>query len=547
MGTALAAEALFPTPFERLLNVLSSGFIAKAQAEATGIEGSRNFVNILMHGAPLRYTFDAWMRTSSSDAMLEFNPMVATRFLNSGGRVSGVEYGTFTYNGKLVPHMFSHNVMTSAGAVPLTRLLDNMLVIRGYGTGFDGHQFNSVVQQAPVGGISSLMGLAADYSKKTFEAVEWPNRGAAGSFSSLQGKALCKLNSPPLNSLLEGFGGPQGGRVKGRSLKDRNQEAFELARARLKAYAQSDFVGASIVGKNLDNASALMKKGIGDIGGYWNAAVARYKSVIEASMRQQGLVGINDIPLISDEGGFWKVHVADGNRGLVVSKDFDMREATKTMTAPGSLAEGLALAEYVLKEGLVTALNLQMGDLTNISLKEKGQASVVSHTGIKDMHETGAISGVLLTTAYYRGLSAGILELSNQLKAASAGGKDLWSETVVQLISEFSRTARSNGGGSDHGYNQMVTSCFSGAIKSGPFVVGNIYKSGHNASYGGSQGRAAPIDGYNQAGMPTPTMAASTVASLLRVPKNPYENLAAPLVRLIGDNLVVEKPAKVVG
>ncbi|MGZ3770623.1 MAG: twin-arginine translocation signal domain-containing protein [Bdellovibrio sp.] len=547
-GAIAGATALVPTPFERFLDALTKGIISNAHAEATGNAGGRNLVNIISAGGPLRYSFDHWMRVNSNDPTLVFNPMVATKFVSSSGRVTGVQYSTFDYHGVQVPHMFSHSVYNSSGSQrPLTDLLNNMLVIRGYGSGFDGHAFNASIQQAPVGGVSSLAGLAADYSRKTFEAVEWPNRGSFGNYFSVKGKALNKLpGSTPLNSLLEGFGNPQSGRVLGRNLKERNRDAYDLAQARLVAYAQSDFAGATIVGKNLSNATKLMKKGIGNINDYWKEAVGRYRSVMENSLRQTNLAGISDSSLISDESKLWSVHVTDGNRGLIVSKDTDLRSSITTMDAPGSLSEGLALAEYVLKEGLVTSLNLQASDIQNLSLTGVGSSSA-KYTAIHDMHETGAIASLFLTTTYYRALAAGILELADQLKKTQVNGTDLWSETVVQYISEFDRVARSNGSGSDHGYNQMVTSVYSGAIKNGPFVVGNISKNGVNSTYDGTQGIAAAIDGYNQKSAPTPAMAASTVAALLRVEKNPYQNIAAPLVELSGDTLKVAHTAKIVG
>lgn len=539
---------LIPTPVERFLHMLSKGFIRQAQAEARGNSGARNYINLLLAGGPTRYAFDAFMRVSDSDPQLEFNPMVTTKFTTSGGKVSGVEYSTFKYNGVLVPHFFSHSVYNSKGGMrPLSDLLKNMLVVRGFGSGFDGHAFNSTVQQAPVGGVSSLTGLAADYSGSTFEAVEWPDRGGYGSFYSAKGKALNKLSGDPLKSLLEGFGPPPAGRSLARSVKDRNRDAFDLAQSRLKAYAQSDFVGSQIVAKNLSNATDLMKKGIGNIEGYWTSAVARYRSVIETSLRATGLVGISDFPLISDEGSFWGVHVADGNRRLLLSSDFDFRDSIKTMTSPDLLAEGLAMAEYIIKEGLVSSFNFQIGDPTNLTLKDKENGAVNAHLAIKDMHETGAVASLFIMNAYYRAIASGLLELIDQLKNTRKNNTDLWSETVVQIISEFNRTARSNGSGSDHGFNQMVTSAFSGAFNNGPIVVGNISKSGHNEGYSGTQGIGAEIEDYNQKGRPSPAMAASTVAALLRVEKNPYENIAAPLVDLNSDQLRPFKTAKIVG
>lgn len=545
----ITATGLFvaQSPVERVLNALSESFVKRAQAEASGVEGVRNYLNVIMAGAPSRYVFDHWLRTNNSDPAAQFNVMTATKYYNSGGRAGGLTGEYFQYRDLLVPHMFSHSVHSSKGARPLTDLLNNMLVIRGYGTGFDGHPFNATAQQAPVGGVASILGLAADHSAKTFEAVQFPDRGDYGSFASMHGKALNKLGSPPVTTLMEGFGAPAASRSKGRDLKNRNRAAYEEAQARLKAYARSDYAGSEIIGKNLQNAAALMAKGVTDVDAFWGPAVNRYKSVIETSMRQSGLAGISDLALISNHDHTWRLHVASGNRGLVLSNDYDLRSGLAGMGAPYLLAESLALAEYTLTRGLVTSLDLWAGESVGILLKEVGSGAAVAHHVIHDMHESGASAGLLYSTAYYRGLAAGLLELIDILKANQVGGKDIWSETVIQLISDFGRSARSDGSGSDHGFNQMVTSVYSGAFTNGPFVVGNISTSGSSATYAGTQGVGVAIDGYNQAGRPTPVAAASTVAELLRVPENPYKNLAAPLVSLRDSSLSYRFKGKLVG
>jgi hypothetical protein len=268
--------------------------------------------------------------------------------------------------------------------------------------------------------------------------------------------------------------------------------------------------------------------------------------VIQGSLRQLGLPGISDLALISTQDVTWKLHVAAGNVGLLLSADYDLRSCVDTIQGPNALAEGLALAEYTLKKGLVTSLDIQAGDMSGVVLKQAGTGAIGSHTVIHDQHESGASAGLFYATTYFRGLSAGLLELIDQLKATTINGKSVWSETVVQLISDFGRSARTDGSGSDHGFNQMVTSVFSGAFANGPFVVGNISQAGHGGGYGGTQGIGAAIPGYNQNGRPTPVAAASTVATLLRLPKNHYENLAAPLVKLNGDQLVPIFPGKIV-
>ncbi|MNT35536.1 hypothetical protein D3C72_1715670 [compost metagenome] len=116
----------------------------------------------------------------------------------------------------------------------------------------------------------------------------------------------------------------------------------------------------------------------------------------------------------------------------------------------------------------------------------------------------------------------------------------------MQIQGDFGRSARADGTGSDHGYNQMVTSAFSGAFTNGPIVVGNIKQSGSEEKYSGTQGLAAGIPGYNQKGMPSPSMAASTITALLGAPHNPYANTAEPLVSLLNGRLSALYPAKIV-
>jgi hypothetical protein len=515
-GIATGMTSLVPAPFEKLLNLMSGSFIREAKAGALGGVGSRNYVNLLLAGAPHRYGFDHWIRTNQSDPAMMANPMIATALVNSNGSAVGTQYQTFDYRGLLVPQMFSHSVYNGKGALrPLTNLLDNMMVIRGYGTGMDGHPFNATKQMAPLGGASSIAGLAADYSVKTFEAIQWPNRGAFGNYNSTHGKAMNKLSgSKPLNDLLQGFGPTAQGNAKASALIQRQGQLIDLGRSRLQTYIKSGLPGSSMLAQNMNNATNLIKKGINNIDGYWQEALPRYQTLILNSMRATGLSGLSDMSLVPDQSVHWNIHVADGNRAL--KPEGDLRNYLGTRTLPANMAEGFALTEYVLKEGLVTSVELELGSLGQITLKENG--AELKQGIINDMHGTGSISGVLLTTSFYRGIAAAILELADQLKATKINGTDLWSETVFQITSDFGRSARTDGAGSDHGFNQMVTSVYSGIIKE-PLVIGNIKQNGINNNYTGTQGLAAPIDNYNQAGSPTPLMPASTVANLLRVPK----------------------------
>lgn len=545
IGSALTigAGAFLSDPFRALTEGIADGIIQRAHAETTDTVASRNYINIQMPGAPLRYQFDQWLRTSSTDLALAkvaatqiINPMTCTAFTwSSSGTVTPV-MATTTFNKVIVPHLWSQTVYNSAGSKrALTELLQNMLVVRGYASGLDGHQFNILAQQAPIGGVSTISGVVSENSHTTFDSVQWPDRGGNGVYFSSKGRSQSKVTgSTPLATLMSGFGAP--GSMAARNLKSTHKEAMALAQARLKAYARSENSGAKIVAQNLTNATDMMTKGVGNITAYWPAAVARYQAAIERSMREINIPGISDKAVISDESPAWTV--GTGNL-TVISKEYDVRSALAKVSLQ-NLAQSLAMAEYLVKEGLAAAVDLRADALMGLNILQKGFASAVATNLGLDMHATGSNAAILFMNAYYRGLTAGILEFKDQI------GANLWRNTVVQIQGDFGRTARSVGSGSDHGYNQMVTSAFSGAFTNGPVVIGNIKQGGYSATYDGTQGIAAAIPNYNQNGMPSPSMAAATVTALLGVDHNPYTNTSAALVSLSSGTLRALMTAKIV-
>lgn len=522
------------SPVGLLLNTMTKSFIQNAAAEETNQIGARNYVNLALTGAPLRYQFDHWVRTNSNEAELNLNLMTATKFQSIGDKVTGAEQGYFNYRGVLVPHLFSQSVNTTLGSQNLTDLLNNMLVIRGYGTGLDGHPTNLVRQMAALGGAQSLSGLATDYSQKIFDSIQWPARGGYSVFNSLHGKSLTTLTGDkPAHSLLEGFASISEQAAKAQKLTDRNKDAFDLAKARLNSYIKSDLKGSKILAQNQSHAVALMKKGISNLEGFWSSAVSRYENVIRNAIQTKNIPGISDKNIIADASVMWNLGVGTITQ---FNPNFDLREAiNKAYIA--NLAAGFALSEYILTEGLGSSIEISAENLYQLTIKQKGKDTYEDYYLTNDMHATGAYTAVFLMNQYYRGISAGILEFAGQLKKVKIGNSDLWSETLLHVVSEFGRSARADGSGSDHGFNQMISSVFGGCINEGPFVVGNVL-------VGGAQGLAAAIDGYNQKGMPTPAMMASTVASLMRVPKNPFINLAEPLASIQNGKINIKYPGK---
>lgn len=545
-GFLLGAQSAFGHPVLRLMEAIVNDSARKAYADTTG--GVRNYLNIGYLGGPLRYTFDAWLRTNDSDPSLIFNPMTATAFTSSGNAISDVEYRTMTYKGLLVPHLFSQSVNISSGTVPLTNYLDQMLVIRGYGTGVDGHPQNFNLQQKPLAGKPSIAGLSADSSSRSFEAVQFPPRGTYSDFSSAKNIALNTLSgNKPAHVLMNGISSS----TSARTLRNAHSEAMDMAKARLAAVTGTQNNSSAVARKSLDNAMALIKKGAGDLDGYWNEAYNRYYKIVHTAMRTTGLVGINDkvINLASKASSMtddnysqiarkYNLAYADAN-GHQPHAGYDGSQLTNQIVT-NDLCEGLALAEYAYSNGLVTSLELMPGIPSNLNFQSTTDDSSQLIVATHDMHNTGSYYGLLLTTMMFRGLMAGLLELRSRLQAAkNSDGSSVWSKTVVQIMSDFNRSARADGSGSDHGYNQMITSIFSGAFDNGPEVIGNVARDSGSSQYSGSQGLGAPITGYSQSGRPDTKAMASTVSQLLNVNGNPWANLAEPLLSLSGTKLVL--------
>lgn len=524
-----------PLAYKMLSSILVNSLIKSSIAEAQGTQTSLNYLNILMAGAPSRFMFDQWLRTSDTEPALNYNGMTGNSFQVSGGLITGVTTNYFNYKGFKLPHLFSQSVKISSGNKNLSELLNSMLVIRGYGTGIDGHAGNHTLQAAPLGGAPSLSGLVADNSNKIFEAIQVPNRGSYHTFNSLKGKAINILPiNDPLSALFEGFSKPNN--MKSHVIKTIHQSAFEEAKLKLRKYSSENSKSSAILHGNLLNAEKLIKKGIDNLSSYWLEALPRYKRIINDAIKTQNIEGINNFTIVSDESNQWKFQ--SGANGLIISKNVPMNSALDSSSID-LLAEGLAVTEYVLTEDLGQSLEIRCSDLYNLNLliKDATQSQLFSH--LNDMHETGARASVFLLNAYYRGLSAGLLELIDKLK----GGK-IWEKTLIQISSEFGRSPRADLSGSDHGFNSMVTSCFSGSYTEGPYLIGNVINSDQVSYYPGAQGLGAEISGYNQKGRPTPLMAASTIAQLLNVEKNPFSNLAAPLIKNNNGILVYESYGK---
>jgi uncharacterized protein (DUF1501 family) len=131
-----------------------------------------------------------------------------------------------------------------------------------------------------------------------------------------------------------------------------------------------------------------------------------------------------------------------------------------------------------------------------------------------DEHFVGAMPSLLLNTLTFTAFSACLLELVSVLKA-----NGLYEDTVIEVNSEFNRNPNNDQGGSGHGAQAASVTYFSGAITSGPFVVGDIMADPSHGSQYISQGTWGQGIGMAYLGGRTliPAHGEATLASLVGV------------------------------
>ncbi|RYF50058.1 MAG: twin-arginine translocation signal domain-containing protein [Cytophagaceae bacterium] len=197
--TGLAGAAGFAymarSPHELLARTMIRNAFVMGEAAEAQVAPSKAYVNIMMFGGPLRYTFDHWLRASASDPAMMFNSTTGTAFTYNAStrQVTGTEYRTFNHNGVLIPQLFAALSSSDRNA-----FMDSFLAIRGYGSGIDGHGQNSSLQMQPLAGAASLSGIVADQSQLSYKSIQTPARGAASKFLSENsvGQSILNGNDP---------------------------------------------------------------------------------------------------------------------------------------------------------------------------------------------------------------------------------------------------------------------------------------------------------------------------------------------------------------
>lgn len=549
---------------EQFLLALVQGLVNKAEAEVAQV-APRNYFHIHLQNGWNRTVFDSFLRpTAESLAADRFqsNVGVATTFNQDGdGNIIGSEYRTFHHNGVNVPWLWQFDLRSgSGGRMAMSELLQNMGVIRGFSSGFDGHEFNMQRITFPEPSGLSLSGALADKATRPFSAlagstsVNWfrSGKGAALSYANFSGNALTNLR--------KAFDYTSLASTVPITKKSQYNEAIEKATNAIKTLMQGSGPQASALKGNLENADKIISGSAEDLTTIWNSLVLRYKTVINDSVNPailypSGLPGLFDAPVLSptltganlfrfsaNGANGSSVHI---HAGQDIRRIFTVADGANTLNMT-TLANHFAIAEYLFTRELSSIYTVPYVGMNNLNFKSLGAQSGSStdnaaitqgsaealRTGYNfDEHDGGSYSSLLAHSCAYRGLAAGILEFAQKMKRTTTStGANLWEETLIHLTGDFARAPKASGLGTDHGWWGHNTSIFSGAIKNGPVVTGNIQvqNRGNNETgnvantYSGTWGAAAKVTFGTEKEYVTLKHVLASIAQVLRLDPNPW-------------------------
>jgi hypothetical protein len=526
---ALAAGAAWRVfdPITAAIAGIAGGASLQARA-GTKADKPRNYVFVYLESAPSRWHFD--LPLNPFGGAVPPNPGLNTGFVNGqpAYRTAPVTAAGQTLE---MPPLWSGTIpRPGGGEEAAARLLDNALIIRGCDMASDGHNNNRIRQIYPLAGAPSLNGLVADSSTAPLPAVTLAGGLMDEAYFSQGGVGILAWNSQDASrNALQQFLDPfvLDKKVSDHPLfQDRKalDKVIEATLAKMQSATARRQPGAGGVFRDRASATKLLNTELGNIADTYNGLFAKYRDLITQCATKWNLVGVND--QVVNTGALQSPHrnsVLNGAQ-VVALENPDLRTILKGDSTIMNMAEGFAVAEYLLLQDYGAAINICAGLPLNFNMVVGGAPQNMFY--FLDEHLQGTATSVLAMGGFYfRAVAACIYELSQVLKA-----KGKWEDTVIHVGSEFSRSPRSDGSGSDHGWEANVTSVYSGAIKK-PMILGNTRVSASDSLaaapvYGGAWGAAANVDHDKTIGHLNIGHVSSTIATLLRV-ERPMNNFAS--------------------
>jgi len=524
--------SLVRSPIDMLLNGLVDGIIQKAQAEATGAT-PRNYLFFYLQGGPNRWLFDLPLNPYSSDSDVMKHPHINTKF----GSTLNPVYATvpITHNGVTLrmPWLWSCNLPTAnGGTVPMSRLIDGALFMRGVNMTSDGHELNATRQTRPISSSPSLNGSVADAANTPVPAVA-TELTPFGDYKSARGVGLSRaqaFTANPLEAVLSPFNRTPDTNQKYLSRRQALESTVDRALSSLGSYANSSSPGAESLFQMRHRAEKLLTAGIGDTMAEYQTLVAKYRGLIRACATTP-IPGVSDRAVPYTTGMFGSTFSTMLAENIIV-RGPDLRTLIQPDTSITLMAESFAISEYLISRGYSSSVMGGISSLSNLQVENYlNLATNVAQANGKsgytlDAHFHGSVVALIVESFFYRSFAACLYELISGLKA-----KNLYDETVIHIGSEFSRIPRADQRGSDHGWSANTVTVFSGAVEK-PMVLGNTLRDASNGQAqkaSGSWGSGAPVEVDAQKRPLHFGNTAATISELLRI-KAPMPNYSSLVV-----------------
>lgn len=462
-----AVSALGLSQMGLLAQVVFDGIFQNAYAQANGF--SKNYVYISQEGAPPRWYFDLPLTPDGNKEKFRTSKNIGTRYTGSS-RYTDIEYATTLVNGLHMPWMWQFDMpRAGGGVVPMSNLMDGMLMMRGVDTDNPAHNSAQGLHYQPQGIPTSLTAITADKSQAPIAGINMD--ASQYIFKSKIGKSPTFLSGSNMISLLmepflkKNLSGYQ-------SDQQKVANALESSLESLSKFASTQDPETDLIKKNMESAVELFNRNFSDLNNTYNNLYNKYRDLISRSLRPNSpLVGITDKP-IGTEGtrDLRYRNLADFKTPMSMP---DLRDIIASNTHMDVVAQRFAVTEFVLLNGLSSSISFNAS-----GMRALGQSNGSADFHFFDEHNIGCMPSLIMNTHYNLAMASCLYELISQLKA-----NNLYQDTVIDFCGEFGRNPQDEGTGSDHSAEANSNTLFSGAIGGKAHVIGNIVANG-----GGRQG-----------------------------------------------------------
>lgn len=453
------------------------------------------YINFFTRGGAPRWYFDLPIAPNGNDEFL-LNPHVITSMEMNTKNITNGKYQHVKIGKYYLPKLWSFKVPLSGGGFgTLQSLAESGLFIRGIHQGIDGHSFNIIKQNSPVSGGLTFTGAFADTANNPIPSVF---AATTPEHRSAKNKSITSFNYLENHKVLsESF----------KSFKTNNptsfnhsaSDAINLSVKAIQNNHSKNSIYLSGVAENIENAKELLAKDFEAADEQYNLLFNKYYSLAERALKMI-LPGITDSPIIaSDRDPKFDIASVEGKL-KAPEKKYDIREAFLDLKISDEFAHSFALAEYLIVNKLSSSVFTGLEMLENFNPKNffdiNDKLITENNKRAKlnfDSHFSGTYTALIYFTKHFHAYATCLNEFVNILK-----NKKLYNDSIIHTSSDFNRLPDANGYATGHGYEGCATSFFTGRVKNGPIVVGNIEVGKVTKGYGsGTWGKAVTENGAN--------------------------------------------------